>query len=484
MKHLDVVNSFREELSRVSREVEISAKMGHFDINKVCEDLFCGVLKEVYNWPDLRNLNDEEHNFPGIDLADDSLRVAIQVSSDSSLDKVKVSIQKFLTHGLNEKYDRLIIYILTKKQGSYSQSSVDSTCNGSIKFDVNADILDYTDVATKASSISPQALQRALDVLHVYTRGCESGLSKLDFDPSRSTVETLTANLLEVYFPNNLYIAHLVPDALSGGGGKTQRNQRKQIRSFMDELGIIVPSDYEVNAGRLITFHDLEQPNNPFSRLIDEGTVELFSPSDFYSIDGDHERIFKSLLRFSLQHKLYKHRVMWQFKEKLFIFLPLHDGDHLRKESWIGHKKSSRMVFERKFQTKDPTKTLSTRHFAFSVDFLNLDSGWYVSLTPDWFFSFGDHYQRSGYGDKLLSGLKRMEKNRSVFDQFRFLCSWLNALDNDDLFSQSNSSSPTITFGKTLSCDGAPFLNESLWEPIKEEDSENYEPSVQRSFGI
>lgn len=484
MKHLDVVNAFREELSRVSREVEISAKMGHFDINKVCEDLFCGVLKEIYSYSDLRNLNGEENNFPGIDLADDSCRVAIQVSSDNSLDKVKESVRTFLAHGLNVKYDRLIVYVLTKKQGSYSQGAVDSVCNGVFNFDVRTDILDYTDIATKASSISPQALQRALNVLIAYTRGCESGLSELDFDPSRSVVETLTANLLEVYFPKSLYIAHLLPDALDQDVGRVQRNQRSQLRKFIDELGVIVPSGYEVHAGRLITFHDLEKPNNPFSRLIDEGTVELFSPSDFYSIDGDHERIFKSLLRFLLQHKLYRHRVMWQFNEKLFVFLPRHDEDNLRKESWIGHKKSSRMVFERKFQTKDPTKILSTRHFAFSVDFLNLDSGWYISLTPDWFFSFGDNYQRSGYGDKLLSGLKRMEKNRSVFDQFRFLCSWLNALDNDDLFSQTDSLSPTITFGETLSRSGAPSLNEALWEPIKEEDSESYDPSVQRSFGI
>ena len=51
----------------------------------------------------------------------------------------------------------------------------------------------------------------------------------------------------------------------------------------------------------LITFHNLEDGDNPFAFLIDEGTVELFQSSDYFDVDVDHERVFKSLLRFSLQ---------------------------------------------------------------------------------------------------------------------------------------------------------------------------------------
>ena len=65
---------------------------------------------------------------------------------------------------------------------------------------------------------------------------------------------------------------------------------------------------------------------------------------------------------------------------------------------------------------------LSTRHSGFAVSFVTVEGDWYVSITPEWFFSHGDSYRRSFYGDKLISGLKRMEKNRTVFDQFRFLC--------------------------------------------------------------
>ena len=117
--------------------------------------------------------------------------------------------------------------------------------------------------------------------------------------------------------------------------------------------------------------------------IIDKGTVEPHNPSDFYEIDKDHERIFKSLLRFCLQNKLWKHRVLWQFKERMFIFLPNKDRDDLRKETWIGQKKSSRMVFQRKYNRNDSSKVLSTRHFAFSVDFILINNCWSMSITPD-----------------------------------------------------------------------------------------------------
>ena len=98
-----------------------------------------------------------------------------------------------------------------------------------------------------------------------------------------------------------------------------------------------------------------------------------------------------------------------------------------------------------------------------------------MSVTPDWFFSYGDQYRQSAFGDKLLSGLKRMEKNRSVFDQFRFLCFWLKELDSEDLFSESEISSPQITFGQIFQYGGGRYLNEDLWEPlvaVDEDDSE------------
>lgn len=473
MKHITVINQFREELSSLSREVETSVAMGHFDINKICEDLFCGIFKELYELENLRNLNaDERRNFPGIDLADDEARVAIQVTSDKSLDKVKDGLTKVIKYGLYKQYDRVIFYILTRKQRRYSLQGLDTVCDGKIAFDPNSDILDFTDLATRASNVSPKRLKRVAEILGEYTRGCGVGLADEDFDPPAMPAERLSANLVEVYFPKTLYIGEILSDVFDG---KKVQNQRKELGEHVRKLERSVPSDYEVSSGKLITFHNLGESNNPFSFLVDEGTVEPFAPADYYGIDADHERIFKSLLRFSLQQKLYRQRVVWKHKQGLFIFLPIRDSDDIRTEPWIGQKKSRRKVFERKYNKKDLTKVLSTKHFAFSASFITIGGDWYMAITPNWFFSYGERYQESHYGDKLLSGLKRMEKNRSVFDQFRFLCSWLTDLDSEDLFSNSADSSPQLTFGGILGFEGAPHLNEDLWEPLVVVDEDSME---------
>ncbi|SES21445.1 hypothetical protein SAMN04490244_107144 [Tranquillimonas rosea] len=454
--------------------------MGHLDINKISEDVACGLFRELYGFSHLRNLNDEEAmNFPGIDLADDEARVAIQVTSDKSLEKVKSTIQKILDHKLYERYDRFIIYNLTRKQSSYSDQAVAAISGDKITFDARTDILDFKDLSTKAAQAEPRQLKAALDLLLVYTRGHDVGLADEDFDPPQEPPESLAMNLVEVFFPPRLFIAEIRAEALKGKKGAKIRNQRKAVKEFCRGKDQPVPSDFEASGGRLITFHDLDAGESPFRQVIEEGTVEEFAPIDYYGVDEDHERVFKSLLRFTLQQKLHKHDVMWQHHEKIFIFLPRSAGQRKRTENWTGQKVSSRMVFERKFKREKKDEVLSSRHLAFSVDFIQLDDRWYVVVTPDWFFSYGDEYRRSRYGDKLLSGLKRMEKNRSVYDQFRFIASWLEDIDGQDLFSDQNASGPTLSFASPLKLTGARPLDEKLWEPLQAEEPD----ALQERFG-
>ena len=168
MKHVELINQFHEEIAKLALEVESSVATGHFDINKICEDVVCGLFRELFGFNQLRNLNkDEKQNFPGIDLADDDERIAIQVTSDKSLDKVKDTLKKIVDHGLHEKYDRVIIYNLTTKQGSYSERAVAKICGDHLGFDVRSDILDSRDLSTSNLSdlMSLFRLQFSLDML-------------------------------------------------------------------------------------------------------------------------------------------------------------------------------------------------------------------------------------------------------------------------------------------------------------------------------
>lgn len=484
MNQLDLLNELKNSLGELTFQIDAAAAMQLYDINKVAENLVLGLMREIVGLHHLRNLNaDEKANFPGIDLADDHARVAIQVTATSTLEKVKSTIDMFLSHGLQNKYDRLIIYILTRRQGSYSQDAIDKIAQGKIAFQTSRDIWDFRDLASAAISIQPSRLQAAIEVLRAYLRGVPTGLAPVDFDPPSAPPDTATLNFLEVYFPSTLYIADLRTEV--GPEKKTARvkNERKLVREYSMQLGRRVPSDYEVNARKIITFHPLDDINGPFSSFVDPGTITPLSPRDFYEIDSDHERIFKSLLRFCMQQKLYKHAIEWRHEDGLFIFMPRHRDDTSRDETWMGQRQSTRRVFEKKRNKNDPSKFLHGKHFAFGVDFVMAEDGWYVALTPDWFFSYGDEFRRSGFADDAVSWLKRRESNRIVFDHFRFIKSWLGNLDQEDLFSTTDNTVPTLTFGETVTFSNYPRLFDDNWLPIRDALEDDEDSPIAKLFG-
>ncbi len=117
------------------------------DINRVAETVLIPLFCEVYGYKDLKNLNSEEGaNYPGIDLGDEIARVAIQITSTANSEKIKHTLEQFVKFKQYEKYDRLIIYILTQKQASYSGNGFSDIIQGHFQFDKDKDILDFRDI--------------------------------------------------------------------------------------------------------------------------------------------------------------------------------------------------------------------------------------------------------------------------------------------------------------------------------------------------
>src|SRR5207247_1748325 len=171
----------------------------------------------------------------------------------------------------------------------------------------------------KAVDLSPAKVRAAVEVLNSYKRGgTATGLADTDFDPPLA-VEGASLNLVEIFFPAQLYLGDLLPQVKPEGRPERARGERKAIREHLKAAGLWAPTDFEVNARRVITFHPLENSNNPFASIVDLGTVTPIKPDEFCDIDDDHERVFKSLLRLCFQNKLYKHRVEWKHEDGLFI---------------------------------------------------------------------------------------------------------------------------------------------------------------------
>lgn len=483
MKHLDLLNEFRALIAQLRNQVEAAGAMGLYDTHKVAENVICGLLRELCDWSNLRNLNREQSNFPGIDLADDNARIAVQVTATADIAKVKHTLEKFVSHGLEQRYNRLIIYVLSTKQGSYSQSAIDVASDGKIQLSVTQDIWDYQELCSRAADATPQKLQAALNHLKAYLRGVPVGLADEDIDPPLNPSETLTANLVDVYFPSELYIAQLNTDLVARHGNKKPGKWRDTIREFNRELGMPVPSSYVVHSGALITFFDLTEPHSPFKHLVERGTEEALGSQDFWKIDEDHERVFKSLLRFSLQQRLFQEQVRWENDDRQFIFIPRPSSPNQREEVWQGEKKSKRTVFVRHFNKKDSSKVFLQKHFSFSVDFNQFGDQWFMSITPSWFFSYGEDFKKSGFGHENLSWIKRQENNQAVMNHFRFVVAWLRSIDDEDLFSEEGAKDSFLSFGESLSLGGAPSLDESKWTALPEAQPDDSWANSQRLFG-
>jgi hypothetical protein len=474
MKQQELVTQARDLLAEISTKISLSSKNNLLDINQVAEGLVLRLIRIAWSNPTMRSLNaDEKKNYPGIDLADDSQRVAIQVTATPSMAKIKTALKTFLKHNLDRRYGRLVFVLITKKQSRYSSKELNKICGDRLEFDVGRDVLDFGDLLGVAVHLDPKNLSAFTQCLRNYSTGATSDTDESNFDPPRGA-EALTAGLLEIFLPQTLFVA----DAHWSSQADSRRQwplSRKQLRETAAATGQRLPSGYEAHSNQVLTFHDLQASDNPFRSVIDAGTVTPLKPKEFYLIDSDQEARFKSLLRLSLQEKLYHERIQWMFKDNLFAFLPRNDDDLLREEVWQGEKRNERRVYERKLSKKSADKIYTCKHFAFSTEFVRIDDRWFLALTPEWYFSFPPGYRRSAFADEQLSWLKRREVNMTVRNHFEFLVSYLKGLDTADLFDRPESAGHSLSFGEPMVLPTQVMLEDSRWLPIRDVEAEDPE---------
>ena len=455
--HFDrVLTEFRESLARLAEEIRLSIQSNQMNIAHLSEPLFCELLNVLYGWR-LRDLN-VNVNHPAIDLADDDARVAVQITATAESKKVKDTVTKFLEHNLHERFDRLIIFVTTRRLDSYQQKSIDDIVHSRMKFDVRSDIWDYRDLATCATRTKPARVHVALSHLNSYLRDQAEVLAEEDTNPPVSPPEKLTVNLIPIRLPDTLYVADVIPDV---------GTSRQSVREWAHLQNIRLPSDYEISRKQILTFRKLDG-GTPFKGIFDEGTVTPLDPQEYYGQDASQERIFKSLLRFLLQQQLFAQDVRWSHESHMFFFAPRSYADNRRAEIWRGHRMSTRVVFERKMKREKPTEVLVNKHLAFSVSFIVISGAWYALVRPDWYFSYGEQFGKSKFADEQLANIKRKEREHSVRNSFRFIATWLSTLSDPDFFSHPM---PHMEFGDSVSLTGGRALDEGLWASLRDDDA-------------
>ena len=119
MEIQEVHNRIRDRLAYLSATVKGASAMGQTDIHRLSETVVLPVLKIILDLPDLRNLNSEKRDFPGIDLGDPTAGVGIQVTAQANASKIRECIRTCIRHGVHRTYPHLRVFVLTEKQSVY-----------------------------------------------------------------------------------------------------------------------------------------------------------------------------------------------------------------------------------------------------------------------------------------------------------------------------------------------------------------------------
>lgn len=113
------VGQIIDDLDAIASQVSQRCKLGQTDLNRVLEDFFKELLNLIYD-ANLRNLNSERSNEPGLDLGDvtSKTKIAFQITSQADAAKVNKTLKK-ITPTQIDSYDEIYVLIIGRRQKSY-----------------------------------------------------------------------------------------------------------------------------------------------------------------------------------------------------------------------------------------------------------------------------------------------------------------------------------------------------------------------------
>lgn len=109
----ELLSRIKDYLTRLAVSIKMSNAIDDYHINYVCESLFIELLNVIFDTDCFFNLNSDVENYPGVDLADDDLSIAVQVTSSNSGQKINHTLEEFFNKNLDQRWTRLIILIVT-----------------------------------------------------------------------------------------------------------------------------------------------------------------------------------------------------------------------------------------------------------------------------------------------------------------------------------------------------------------------------------
>jgi transcriptional regulator with XRE-family HTH domain len=247
-----------------------------------------------------------------------------------------------------------------------------------------------------------------------------------DADPDVTT-EKLYCNLLPVeQLPRYVYTAPIHPELVkvkeSGERAFPSKNRLKDvIRDEQERQGVeqnkrFMPS-FRISKNRIVSFHDLEDPDSPLALVTDENDIEVLDVRSF-SADEETRNTLVSLLNMALERHLYRLGLYVDREKRCRYFFPSIDGGP-NEITWTPFKKRSVRTVAKPVVREG--KLIFWRHLAAYLEVMFLVNKFYVKISPTWVIT---HDGLTPSGGPLIS--KRVarwtgpERNLQVLYHIRF----------------------------------------------------------------
>jgi transcriptional regulator with XRE-family HTH domain len=244
--------------------------------------------------------------------------------------------------------------------------------------------------------------------------------------------ERLYCNLLPVEsLPKYVYTAGISAELIRTKPGGQQvipsKSRLKEIIKMhqegegLDQRQRFVPA-FRVFEDRIFTFHDLDDPDNPLSAIIDENDVELLDIPSFVR-DEDFRKLLISLMNMALERHLFRAGLIVDREKWGRYFFPTKDGG-ANEVTWTPRRKKAIRTVAKPV-VKDG-KLLYWRHLGAYLNILFLVNKFYVQISPTWVISSDGSHPIGGPSiGKRVARWTNPERNLQVLYHVRF---WTSVL--------------------------------------------------------
>lgn len=160
MNRADYYNYIEEKLDLLSRRIERRGKLNILDYHIHSEYFYRDLFNLLFDWK-LKNVNDENQNVEGIDLADNIHHLIVQVSATNTKDKIQHSLDKLL---VDDYKDYTFIFISIAKPAENLRTKTYNVPE-SISFNPVMDIYDLDRILGEIKSLEIQKFESIYNLI-------------------------------------------------------------------------------------------------------------------------------------------------------------------------------------------------------------------------------------------------------------------------------------------------------------------------------